>query len=209
MWCNLRILVWLSVLLLLATLAGPLLGAQTPEPLEAFQVNSGATRADVPIGGQATLTLSYTDISRDSAGSVQPGGPGVLYHGVHIEATPVEAKPNWQVTTFPVSFSSTGGQSRDIQVQFQVANGASDPYYEADIEFTFTGFTGTKQNQTVHVVGYSPGLEAHTAQVSESYTLKPKQVVDVPVKIRNTAQVPRVFDMKVVDNPCHMTKTRG
>lgn len=197
---------WAALLLLGVGLLAPPASSQLPAPnyLESFTVEEGSTQVDVPVGGKASVFLLFTDTSRDSAGSATPGGPGVLYHVTSVKAIPVAAKAGWQVQALPVSINSIGGQSQQVEIQFQVEPSASEQFYAADVNFTFTGSTGQSQYLQVRLLANSPGLAAYTAQVSESYLLKPKQIVEVPVRIRNTSLNPRFFDFEVVSNPCDM-----
>lgn len=194
-----------------AMLASPTGQAQEPpdptaagNPLETFLVDVQQSRVDVPIGSQGSVFITFSDLSRDSPGGFQPGQQGVLYHSTRVTVIPLEQKAGWQVTNFPLSIASTGGETRQVEVLFQVEPSATEDFYEADVRFDFRGFTGAEQNQTVRVAAYSPGLAGFTAQVSQTYLLKPRQVVEVPVTIRNIGLDPRSYDMEIIENPCGM-----
>jgi Ni,Fe-hydrogenase III small subunit len=200
---------WAALLLLgIGLLASP---AQAQVPalpgtgiVEQFEVQESATQAVVPVGGQTSVYLTFRDTSRDGPGSASPGAPGALYHRTNVKAIPVEKKAGWQVIALPVSLNTIGGDERQVEVQFKVEPVANEQFFAADVNFTFVGTSGQAQYSQVHLLGNSPGLAAFSAQVSETYLLKPKQIVDVPIKIRNTSLNARSFDMEVVSNPCGM-----
>lgn len=195
----------LALPVILAAFVALVPASDAQSPIEDFTVETSESRVDVPAGGSATAILVFRDTSRDAPGGIVPGTSGsVLFHSVEIKLIPKEEKTGWQVLLNPAFMVTSAGSVHDVEILFQAEPNANDAFYEIDVEFTFRGNTITK-NSTVHLLGYSLGLSSFTAQVSDVYQLKPRQIVDVPVTIRNTALSPRSFDMEVIDNPCGMT----
>jgi hypothetical protein len=197
----------LALLLLSAAASAPAAQAQDPvhDALFLFDLSTPAgNRADVPINGLVNLPVTFHDRSRDGTSLVPaPGVPptSVVFHQVTWEVIPAVNDPGW--TVFPPSaiFSQPGTETT-VDVPFQVTPQASSPFYPIELVAHITVPDGTQYTQNVTLLGFSLGANSFAAQVTSSYEIRPRQVIDVPVRLTNLALETRGFDMEVVDNAC-------
>lgn len=187
----------------------PVASAQGPaEPLYSFELlpENGDGRVDVPVNGQEFIRLVWRDLSRDSyTGFLPPGTPApavdALQHSVSFTVKPHIEDQGWIV--FPPSgFISYAGRVNIVEVPVQVNARASHPTYPFTLNATITTQDGSTFYRETELLGFSLGAQSFGAQISTSYVLKPKQIIDAPIKIINLGVRPRAFDMTVGDNPC-------
>jgi hypothetical protein len=200
--------------ILLLTLAASLLlspsaSAQNPQDvIYVFDLSAPqGTRADVPINGNVNLPVTFHDMSKDSATALVPNSPlapsNLIIHYVNWEVVPRVQDDGW--TVFPPStIFSYAGTSTTVDVNFQVTAQATHDFYPVDLIATVTTADGSRYQQNITLLGFSLGAGSFAAQVTSSYQLKPKEIVDVPIRLTNLGLEPRAFDMEVVDNPCGM-----
>jgi hypothetical protein len=200
-----------AALLLLSggLLALPSAEAQLPAEVYGFNlVPVGDSRVDVPVNGQASLLLQWTDTSRDAYTSyLPPGSPAppvnLQSHTVSFSISSPFADPGYYIVQ-PSGFVSYGGTSQTVEVIVQSYAQARHPNFPFNITATIsTQYNGT-YSRTVALVAHSLGPTSFAAQVGKSFLAKPNKVIDADIRLINMAIRPRTFDMEVVDNTCDM-----
>ena len=199
--------------ILLLTLAASLLlspsaTAQAPQDVVyVFDLEArNGSRVDVQLNDLALLPVTFKDMSKDSATALVPNSPlepsNLIIHYVSWEVIPQLTDAGW--TVFPPStIFSYAGTTTTVDVNFQVTAQATHDLYPIEL-IAHIETPGGKYTQNMTLLGFSLGAASFAAQVASSYDLKPKQIVDVPIRLTNLGLEPRAFDMEVRDNPCGM-----
>jgi hypothetical protein len=207
-------------------LLAPLVTAQEPpDPeevedelfgfIEVFELDTADPQVVLPINGQGVIDLVFRDLSRDSAGGASGGAAESdtgLFHRGTVKITPLENKDGWLATSDVVGFTTRGGQERIIPIRFQADTLAEDPYFQVLVEVTVRSQSTHESSVSIVLQGYTPGLEAFTAQSPRTYLLEPREIINAPLRVSNAVSLfPRAFDVQVVDNPCgiHVATDKG
>lgn len=208
-----------NIALILVLIAPVVFAQDPPEPpedpageiieiIEVFDVEAPNPFVTLPVNGQATTQVIFKDLSRDS-GTGATGGAAQAStgqtHRTRVSIEPETVKPGWLVTSNAISFTTTGGDERPVDIIFQVDPLAEDAYYKVEVVFTTTDqFAQHEQTTSITLQGYTPGLDSFNAQAAPlTGPLEPREIRDVPITISNSvALVPRAFDIVVTDNPC-------
>lgn len=199
----------LLLLLLAVPAAFPSSAAQNPQDaIYVFDISAPeGTRADVPINGQVLLPLIFHDRSKDAPTAFSPVpspvGTAVLVHSVSWEIIPAVNDPGWTVFP-PAAVFSYAGVNTPVEVNFQVTAQAKETFYPVELVAHITTGDGSQYTRNITLMGFSLGAGSFSAQVSQSYELQPREIVDVPVRVVNLGLEPRAFDMEVTGNPCDM-----
>lgn len=179
------------------------------DTLYRFQVSTPqGNRVDVAINQLVNLPVTFTDLSRDATNTLVPvaGAPSgqVLLHAVTWDVIPLVQDDGWTVFS-PSGIFSYGGSVNTVTVPFQVTPAARHPIYPVLLVAHVRVQDGTVYDLNTTLVGYGLGAQSFAAQVSQSYTAHPQDILDVPVRIVNLGLGPRAFDMNVTTNDCGMS----
>lgn len=190
-------------------LLAPSLPVAAQDPFEnvyAFDLApESASRVDVQVNGLEFLYLTFRDLSRDSPTAFAPPGATqpatLLAHQVVFEVRPHIEDPGWYVAP-PSALSSYAGQTHRVEVPFQLNAQAREVFYPVDILATIRTQDGGTYHANVTLIGFSLGARSFSAQVGQSFTAGPDEVIEAPVRLINLGIGHRTFDMEVADNPC-------
>lgn len=205
-----------TALLMLLVLLAPV-SAQEPDPPSVpeypfqnafnFELEVPNPNIIVDVNENGVIPFTFRDLSKDGPNSYTPDGtqplPGVFAHQVDFDPQPLTDDPGWIAFKPPGAFTQ-GGDVYEGELVIQASPQARDPFFTVNFTVTILTPDGGTHQTSATIVAYSPGVAAFNAQVSGSYLIKPRTVVDVPVKITNTALVPKGFDIAVGDNPCDL-----
>lgn len=188
-------------------LLAPSLPVAAQDPFEGFYafelVPESTSRVDVPVNGLEFVYLTFRDLSRDSATTLVPGAPptNLMFHQVLFEVRPHVEDPGWYVAP-PSSLTTYAGQTHRVEVPFQLNAQATQVFYPVDVIATITTTDGGKYYANATLTGFSLGARSFSAQVGQSFTARPDEVIEAPVRLINLGIGHRTFDMEVADNPC-------
>jgi hypothetical protein len=171
------------------------------------------TTVGIQPGNQIEFLLRLHDLSRDSTAAVAPvpGAPNVApyQHQVFFDFEyGVNNIAGWSVQSPPLA-NTQGGDRRDVR--FIVS--ASLLIQEPNMPIAFIAKMnqgGREYRAVVNVTVYTLGTQSFSAQVQDAGgEIKPGTIIDLEIRIFNSALIPRAFDTKVTSNPCGMLTATG
>ena len=139
--------------------------------------------------------------------TVVPGSPAIDVQptNVRLSVRPEADLPGWVADIAGPNFIQLyPGQTRTFGIGASAGANVADPVLRINLTAEFSAPDGSVFYRYASIAALTPGPSSFSVGGSSYAPLKPREVWDGAMVIRNRLLEPRLFEVKVEENPCNM-----